>query len=357
MASIESRITDDGKKAYRVKIRLKGYPPQSATFERLTDARRWAQATETAIREGRHFKTVEAKRHTLADLVERYIRDVLPRKRDGKRQATQLAWWSEQIGVRRLADITPSLIAEYRDRLASTPVPGDKTRSPASVVRHLAVLSHAFTIAVKEWGWLEDNPCRKVTRPKEPRGRVRFLSDDERERLLKACCGSASPHLYTAVVLSLSTGARQGEVLGLCWRQVDFKRGLITLDDPDRIKNGERRNLPLRGLALELLKARSKVRRIDTDFVFPSQRGDGYADMRDAWEHALRKASIENFRWHDLRHSAASYLAMNGATLAEIAEVLGHKTLAMVKRYAHLSDGHVAGVVTRMNDTIFGGQS
>ncbi len=356
MATVIKRPDSQGRNHFLVRVRLKGYPPQTATFERLTDARKWAQSTESAIREGRHFKTVEAKRHTLADLIERYTRDVLPKKRDGKRQATQLAWWNEQLGFRLLADITSALIAEHRDRLAATLVPGSKTRSPASVVRHLAVLSHAFSIAVREWGWLEDNPCRKVTRPKEPCGRVRFLSDDERERLLKACRESASPHLYHAVVLSLSTGARQGEILGLCWRQVNLKRGLITLDDPERIKNGERRSLPLTGLAQELLKERSKVRRIDNDFVFPNRQGDGATDLRDAWEYAIQKAGIENFRWHDLRHSAASYLAMNGATLAEIAEVLGHKTLQMVKRYSHLSDSHVAGVVARMNAQIFGGK-
>lgn len=86
------------------------------------------------------------------------------------------------------------MIGECRDELA-------RDRSPATVNRYLAVLSHAFAVAVKEWGWLDDNPLRKVTKPQEPRGRVRFLSDDERERLLQACRESASPDLYPAVIL------------------------------------------------------------------------------------------------------------------------------------------------------------
>jgi integrase len=141
------------------------------------------------------------------------------------------------------------------------------------------------------------------------------------------------------------------EILGLRWRDVDFQRQTITLHDT---KNGERRVLPLQGHALELIQQCSNGRRLDSDFVYPSRNGKKPFDLRRAWTAALKESNIPNFRWHDLRHSAASYLAMNGATLAEIAEILGHKTLAMVKRYAHLSDAHTAGVVRRMNEKIFG---
>jgi integrase len=354
MATIERRITGDGKASFRVKVRLKGYPAQSASFERLTDARRWAQQTEAAIREGRHFKTTEAKRHTLGELIERYLRDVLPKKKvsTAKDQKQQLLWWKEQLGAYSLADITPSLLAGYRDRLASTPTLRDRPRTPATVVRYLAALSHAFTIAVKEWGWLETNPFTRVSKPKEPRGRVRFLSDDERSRLLEACRGSSNPHLYRAVVLALSTGARRMEVMALRWPQVDFQRGVITLHET---KNGEIRVLPLVGHALNLMKDHAKVRRIDTDLVFPGHNPQQPIDLRAPWEAALRQAGIEDFRWHDLRHSCAAYLAMSSATLAELAEVLGHKTLSMVKRYSHLSEAHTSKVITRMNEAIFGG--
>ena len=101
------------------------------------------------------------------------------------------------------------------------------------------------------------------------------------------------------------------------------------------------------------MEERTKIRRIDTDLVFPGRRRNRPIDLRTPFETAVKRAGIEDFRWHDLRHSAASYLAMNGATLAEIAEVLGHKTLAMVKRYAHLSQAHTARVVEAMNVKIF----
>jgi integrase len=356
MANIEKRATDDGKISYRVKVRLKGFPVQSATFERMTDAKKWAQNTESAIRDGRHFKTTEAKRHTLAELIDRYCRDVLPTKKSAKNQAQQLGWWRSEIGSYTLSDVTPSMLAECRDKLGREITARRKPRSPASVVRYLAALSHAFTIAVKEWGWLEDSPMRKITKPTESRGRVRFLSDDERPRLLKACKESSNPYLYPVVVLALSTGMRAGEIRGLTWEVVDLNRGRAILHET---KNGERRAVAITGHALEQIKELAKVRRIDSNLLFPSkettpQKPKKGMDLRAPWLAALKISGIDDFKFHDLRHSAASYLAMNGASLAEIAEVLGHKTLQMVKRYAHLSEGHTARVVESMNNKIFG---
>ena len=361
MANIEKRIAKDRGISYRAKVRLKGYPAQSATFERLTDARRWVQDTETAIRDGRHFKTTEAKRHTLGELIDRYVREVMPTKPKSEHQQTpQLEWWKAELGDYSLADITPPLIAQYRDKLAAEHYAevtiGDKKepryRGPATVIRYMAALSHAFTIAVKEWQWVDDSPLRKVTKPTAPRGRVRYLSDNEREALLDSCAKSSNKDLYTAVVLALSTGARRMEIMGLRWGQVDISRAFITLTET---KNGEIRALPLASKALELMKERSKVRRIDTDLVFPGSDPKKPIDLRAPFENALKQAKLDNFHWHDLRHTCASYLAMNGASLAEIAEVLGHKTLQMVKRYAHLSQAHTARVVASMNEKIFGG--
>ena len=141
------------------------------------------------------------------------------------------------------------------------------------------------------------------------------------------------------------------ELMGLKWADIDLNRQSIILHET---KNDERRALPITGHALEILKELSKVRRIDTNLLFPRADGQKPIELRSAWDRAIREAQIENFKFHDLRHSTASYLAMNGATLAEIAEVLGHKTLAMVKRYAHLSEQHTHSVVDRMNKKIFG---
>jgi len=354
MASIEKRTTDNGKTSYRVKIRLKGRPAQTATFTRLTDAKKWVQDTESAIREGRHFKTVEAKKHTFADLADRYIKDVLPTKpKSQAKQTMQLTWWKDKLGDYLLSDVTPALIVQYRDELANSNTRDGRRRSPATVVRYLAALSHAFTIAVNEWQWLEDSPTRKVKKPTESRGRVRFLDDDERARLLTACKESENEMLYMCVVIALSTGMRQMELMNLTWSDVSLNNRCIILHET---KNGERRRVPLSGHALELLQEHNKVRQLNTQLLFPSERKPNVPfRLRKPFETAKEQAEITDFHWHDLRHCTASYLAMNGASLAEIAEVLGHKTLAMVKRYAHLSDGHLSSVVESMNTKIFGG--
>jgi len=367
MATIEKRTAQDGSISYRVKVRLTGHPVQSASFPRLTDAKRWAASIESALKEGRHFQNAEAKRHTIADLLDRYERDELSKRNQRARddRAPILAWWRESIGVRLLADVTPALIAEHRDRLMN------EGRAPATAVKYLAILSHAFSVAVREWGWIESSPLAKVKKPSLPRGRVRFLSDEERPRLLQACKASSNSFLYPVVVLALSTGMRQAEIMNLHWREpkqapegawgvVDMDTGRITLH---MTKNGERRTVPLVGHALECLRELAKVRRLDTDLLFPSSHRPraGWAikpvDLRKPWESALARAEIADFHFHDLRHSAASYLAMNGASLAEIADTLGNKTLQMVNRYSHLSEANTASVVSRMNAAIFGGAS
>jgi integrase len=348
MATITKRQTVDGKPYYTAQVRLKGYPAQTATFPRITDAKKWVQDTESAIREGRHFKTAESKKHTFADMVDRYIKAQLPNynEKEQAERKSKLLWWEDRLGVYLLSDITPPLIVECRDLLG-------ETRSPATVVRYMAALSHAFTIAVNEWQWLHENPAKKVKKPTEPDGRVRFLDDDERQRLLVACKESSSELLYMCVILALSSGMRQAELMGLKWQDVNLKDGFLILH---KTKNGTKRRVPLSGLGLSLLQEHAKIRRIDTPLLFPSNSNPQKSiDLRSAFQYALERAEVENFHWHDLRHCTASYLAMNGASLAEIAEVLGHKTLSMVKRYSHLSDGHVSNVVASMNAKIFGG--
>lgn len=355
MATIQKRVSKDGKVSYRVQVRLRGYPPQSACFSRKTDASRWAQQIETSIREGRHFKTAEAKKHTLNDLVDRYIKTVVPnKKKHGIKQASQLQWWKQELGHYLLSDITPALVAEKRDKLLDGITYRKTKRSTSTVVRYMAALSHAFTIACKEWGWIEDSPMRKVTKPREPRGRVRFLNTNERECLLQACKDSNHPYLHIVVFLAISTGMRYSEIMKLTWSDVDFSKRRITLHET---KNGERRVIPLVGKAAEMLKQHESSRRMDTTLIFPAQKGQKLqkpAVLRSAWQRVLQKADIKNFTFHDLRHCCASYLAMNGASLAEIAEILGHKTLQMVKRYAHLSEAHTTSVIENMNEKIFG---
>lgn len=362
MATIVERRTKDGEVRYKAVVRMKGHPSQTGTFERLRDAKIWITQTEAAIREGRYFKGQEAHRKTLADLIDRYVDTEAPKREGAEQQKIRncLSWWRNELGNTLLQDLTPSRLAEARDKLLRSPSERNKgaknrtenkTKSPATVCRYMAVLSQAFTIAVQEWEWLDSNPIRKVKKPSLPQPRARFLSDDERTRLLDACRASPCSLLYPVVVIALSTGARYSEVMHLTWDQVDLKRGVARLE---RTKNRERRTLPLTHHALAvMIEHHEHEGRPTNGWVFPREDGMAPMEIRKQWEAALRSAGITNFRFHDLRHSAASYLAMNGASLAEIAEVLGHKTLQMVKRYAHLSDQHVAGVVERMNKAIF----
>ena len=351
MATIQKRENAKGEISYRVQVRLKGYPSQTATFDRLTDARMWAKHTETEIQQGRHFKTAEAKKHTLEEAIDRYFKEVLSHRKNPVNQYTYLNWWKAQIGKYTLSDISSAKIVESRNALVGSKNRYGREVGTATANRYTQALGHVFNIAMKEWGWMHENPITNITKYRESRGRVRFLSDDERKKLLEACQQSDNPHLYKVVVLALSTGARKMEILGLQWKDIDFERGLIILQET---KNGDRRVIPLQGYAMNLMRDHSKVRNLRCNYVFPSAAKCQPIDIRTSWENALKKAEIEDFRFHDLRHSAASYLAMNGASLAEIAEVLGHKTLQMVKRYAHLSEAHTSAVVSRMNERIFG---
>ncbi|GAV20891.1 putative prophage phiRv2 integrase [Mariprofundus micogutta] len=361
MAAINKYTDSKGLTSYRVRVRLKGQPVQSATFKRLTDAKKWAQQTEAAIREGRYFNKSVSQKRTLSELIDRYIERVMPQKKVSTQvpQKSQLEWWKGEIGALSLASVDSSRIADCRDKLT------DEGRSPATANRYMAVLSHCMSYAQRDLQWIERNPCHDVRKGKESRGVVRFLSNDEigedgkvlvkgeRTRLLEVCKASTCKLLYPAVLLAMSTGMRRGEQFSLTWRQVDTHTGRILLEDT---KNGERRVVVATGPALAELKGMAKVRRIDCDLVFPGQRNTAI-HLNKPWYAALKAAEIEDFRWHDLRHSFASELAMSGATLAEIAEAMGHKTLNMVKRYAHLTEGHISSVVERMTSRVFGGDS
>lgn len=359
MATIRQRRAKDGTARFTVRIRVKGSPEQSATFRRRTDARKWARQIEAAITEGRHVSSTEARRRTLGEMLDRYVLEVLPEKKGSGSSrhaiANQYEFWRAELGDRLLSEITPSVIAECRDKIKRTPGRYGRPRGPATTNRYLAALSHCFTIASREWEWVSDNPVKRVRRLKEPRGRVRYLSDDERARLLEACRKSGSAFLYDLVVIALCTGAREGEILGLRWPDISLDRRAAVLKNT---KNSEIRAVPLAGPAYEIFRERSRIRRIDTDLVFPSANMLGKdtrpTKIRNPWMAALKAAEIEDFRFHDLRHSCASYLAMNGATTHEIAEVLGHKTLAMVKRYAHLSESHTSRVLGSMVANVFG---
>jgi integrase len=345
MATIQKRTSKDGDTSYRVQIRLKGFSPESASFERLTDAKAWGQKTEADMKAGRHFGV--SKRYTFNDL----SKEFRPHAKDPDR----LDYWQGVFGTDTLDTITPARISKQRDKLLSedtprfsTPATGNAEldakrpkakRTGGTVNRYLASLSTCLAYGVKTLQWIERNPCERIAKPAESKGRVRFLSDDERTALLAAC----KPHadLYLAVVLALTTGARQAEVMTLRFGQIDFERQVITLH---QTKNGESRALPLVSTAFTLLQERAKVRSLHDDRIFPPTKlakKSECLDLRQPWHKALKTAGIADFHWHDLRHTAASYLAMSGVSLVEISKILGHRTMQMVSRYSHLSDGHI----------------
>jgi integrase len=352
---IEERIGKDGTVTYRVKVRLKGHPSQSASFARKTDAKRWETQTEAAIREGRHFHSAKARQQTVADLIDRYIKNVIPTKgSQASHQKAQLEWWRSHIGAYALSQVSPALLGEHRDMLLDTETSRGDTYSPSTVNRYIAALSHCFTYAVQELEWLENNPVSRMRKPTEADGRVRWLDDDERERLFDACRQSRERFLYPYVFLAVSTGMRQSEILNLYWSAPknppdEGAWGIVHVESDKIIlhktKNKKRRAVPLSDMAIEELKKIQET----TGLVFPGKKdSDRPMHMRTAFENAVEAAGIADFRFHDTRHTFASYLVMSGASLAEAAEMLGHKTLAMVQRYAHLSDAHISGVSKRM---------
>jgi integrase len=364
MASIQ-RITSPltGAVSYRAQVRVKGQATQSNTFPNRKEAQQWANSIEIAIRENRYFPQARAARLMFTSIVERYLDSALGELTEAERatRRQQLTWWAKQFVGRTLSEITADRVAEGRDALAAETYtrgkPREKNgkeirpqqfrRTGSTINRYLAALSHLFSIATKEWRLLDRNPVRDITKKKESRGRVRFLSDDERDALLEACAKSKWKPLQAIVFLALSTGARRGELVGLKWIDIDLKAARAVINET---KNGDPRVLPLVGRSLEALRELKLQNSSRSEYVFPQPSGfpGPYENFDSHWYSALKAAGIDDLRFHDLRHTTASYLAQQGASLLEIADTLGHRTMAMVKRYSHLAQSHKVGAIEKM---------
>ena len=352
MANIQKRISKDGKVSYRVLIRLKGFPSHSATFSNVTKAKDWASRTENKIKDGKYHTEIKSRKFNVSDIIDKYKKTVLIHKPKIKKDwESQLNWWENKIGRYTLADVTPSLISETRDILINENSSRGKPRSPATINRYLTTLQCVFSIAVKEWELIEINPFFRVKKLKEPKGRVRWLSDRERVLLLEECQNAENPYLYPVVIIALSTGARKMEILSLKWEDVDLENGRAVLHDT---KNDERRSLNLIGKVNDIIKDLYKENGKKSIYLFPSKDGQNSFDITRSWKKAIHNTGIDDFKFHDLRHTTASYLAMQGKSIGQIADVLGHKTLQMVKRYSHLSDEHKKSLTEDVNEVIFG---
>lgn len=339
MASIR-KLEDGRAKPWQVRIRRKG-TDVTEYFRTKREASEFAAKVEADFDRWAKLLGGELRRHTVADLVDRYMSGYRGKDHNAP---NRLAWWKEHFGNRTLSEFNADTVREALSRLATDPAPHggklvtetDKPRTGATINRYKAALSSAFKAGI-DGGWfgIKDNPFGGIRSRKEERGRFgRCLEDDERARLLAACDGSDWPGLPVFVRLALATGARRGELLKLTWADVDLKGGSILLRET---KNADDRRVPLIADARDRLAAWSKVRRLDDPRVFPGPRPAAAPPLDRVWSQAKAAAEVENLRIHDLRHSCGSYLARAGASAFQIAAILGHRSgPGLTARYVHL---------------------
>jgi integrase len=230
-----------------------------------------------------------------------------------------------------LFEITPQMIEEYKsERL--------KKIKPATVNRELSCLKHLYTKAI-EWSYVKNNPVSKVKKLKEPPGRIRYLEPKEINALLANC----APHIKSIAICALNTGMRRGEILSLKWSNVDLRNKTIVLRET---KNNELRIIPINDPLYETLKSLPQYFKRDYVF-FNNKDGDRLKSIR-SFEKAVARAGIEDFTFHDLRHTFASHLIMSGADIRTVQQLLGHKDIKMTMRYSHLSPSHLADAVHKV---------
>lgn len=284
-------------------------------------------------------------------LINRYISIILPLKpKNAKDTERHLMWWKEKLGKYALHTISPDLIAKCKQELASGLTPKRTIRAPATVNRYLASLSTVFTYGVKECCWIATNPCKRVSKLKESKGRDRVITENECARLIEACKQSRNEHLLPIVLLAITTGMRQGEILSLTWDCINFEKQQIHLKET---KNGLVRTVSLIGEALIILQERFLTKALHTSFVFPAKKRFGKISIRKAWDEALKRARIVNLRFHDLRHSFSTYAAEASASNLELATAMGHQTLQMLKRYTHMNSTITHRLSNAVNQKLF----
>jgi integrase len=240
-----------------------------------------------------------------------------------------------------LSDLTASRVSAYREARLKVRR-RERPLSPAAINRPLALLRHMLRLAAREWDAVKAVPY--IGREKERQGRLRWLTTEEAARLLEACRASRNAALVDLVELALYTGMRQSELLGLTWDRVDRSRGVVLLEDT---KSDRRREIPLNTPADAVLARRWKTEA--AGLVFPADNWNAY---RSAWERAFTLSKVPDFRFHDLRHTFASWSVQRGATLHEVKDLLGHHSLAMVLRYAHLAPENLRSAVSRLDGVL-----
>ncbi len=280
----------------------------------------------TQVAEGKWFERQPDHNKTFSEMIEKYMTEYsITKTSSGQVRDTVIAGHLKSFfDNRQLKEITPSLIVDYKTSRRK------KGMAPATISRELCLLKRAFNLAVREWEWCKDNPVSRVSGERFNNQIDRWLSHEEESMLLTACPG----WLKEIIIFALNTGMRQGEILDLEWSHVDLFRKTITIM---RSKNGERRTLPLNKTTLELLKTKAKVRHIKGNYLFISQNGTRIIqrNLLRAFYQARETARIQNFRFHDLRHTFATRLVQAGVDLYTVSKLLGHKDVRMTQRYAH----------------------
>lgn len=236
---------------------------------------------------------------------------------------------SDHFKKMRLRDISPLHVEKFKKVRRETPTKFGNPRQPATVNRELAILSKILQLAV-DAGYMEGNPCHKVKRIAHDNSRTRFLNDDEESNLLDALDQNGS--LQSIVQLALNTGMRRGEILSLKWTDVDLNSGLIYVK---QTKTDRNRIIPMNQVVRELFSQQPRK----SEYVFVSPRTGGcWVEIKRSFKKACELAGIHDLHFHDLRHTAASKLAATGADIVTIAEILGHASFRMTKRYTHASE-------------------
>ncbi|MBU2831844.1 integrase [Acidithiobacillus ferriphilus] len=323
MASIQKRGN-----YWRVQIRRTGYPALSGTFDTKTEANLWAAQQEKLLNEQSPERVVTRLRdqeYRLNDALDRYAIEILP----SKKPTTQ----KRDMGILKVlrADLGDVALAKIDGQMLSGMIRQWQSRVGANSIRlYLAILSHLYNIARKEWGMVElINPVELVRKPKLPQGRDRRLVGDE-EAILLTACTAMSDELADIVILAIETAMRQGEIMKLEWRHVNWLEHTCTLYDT---KNGETRITPLSVRAEEALQ-RQQARATGQDGRVWKYTNDG---MRASYNKAVKRAGIVGLTFHDLRHEATSRFCEKGIPMMTVQAITGHKSTQMLKRYTHIS--------------------
>jgi integrase len=352
VAKVRKRINKSG-----VSWQIDYYDPEGKRvmkcFPKKAEAEDYLAKAVAARKEGRYHDVFDVKRETqvfFKELAEKYVENFGTQRAFHTSKRYLLAKVQEHFGDKRLSQITYLDLETYRNKRKATPANGSKPRTDASVNREMALVGHMMSKAL-EWGWLEDSPFKKGKRLmfKENNQRLRFLTDSEIEALLTASddLKSHSPYLRPLVDTALLTGMRRGELLSLKWEQI--RNGFIYLEG-GMVKSGKGRQIPINDRLAEVFKEVRRGTQLKSEFVFCDSQGRRFYQVKRSFASACRRAGVEDFRFHDLRHTFASRLVMRGASLKAVQELLGHADLKMTMRYAHLSHEHLRDSVNLLND-------